>query len=469
MNYQNSLIDPFLRILRSLRTILLLESFSNSIHESDIISQQRFKLFRVTTLFALIVFIGTTYQIITAKSNDVWRIMVVLLMFVGIFINYFFLSVHKNTARAYAVLLVVGYLTMHILSYSQGGVRNSGTFFILTLILVAFVFFGKRGGQVMAIIGLLHMSYFYFINRYSNWVDYSLIGYDPALIDLDFLMTGTVSILLLAGQADYIEKGNNAVVRDIKTKRDELAAKNSQLLEIKTDLTTKNNELMRKNEELEQFAYVASHDLQEPLRTINDFVELVQNKYKGKLDEKGDQYLTFIAEASTRMQTLITDLLEFSSIGSDKVLSPVDCNKIVSEVLADLGAAIRESGASIEADVLPVIMGYPMEMKSLFQNLVMNALKFRRKDITPRITIRAVLIGREWLFSIEDNGIGIAKEHYERIFVIFQRLHVRNMYVGSGIGLAHCKKIVELHQGRIWLDSEPGKGTIFYFTIPSKQ
>lgn len=232
------------------------------------------------------------------------------------------------------------------------------------------------------------------------------------------------------------------------------------------NLEMQRKELERQNKELEQFAYVASHDLQEPLRTTSSFVDLFQQQYKGKLDEKADKYLSYIVQAAGRMRVLITDLLEYSRIGAKKQLQQVDCNTLMHEVLTDLGQAIKEANAEIIASDLPTIIGYPTEIKLLFQNLIFNSIKFRRKNVTPRIWIQATRKGHAWQFAFSDNGIGIAKEHNERIFIIFQRLHTRSEYSGSGIGLSHCKKIVELHKGRIWLDSEPGKGSTFYFTIP---
>lgn len=232
------------------------------------------------------------------------------------------------------------------------------------------------------------------------------------------------------------------------------------------NLETQNKELERKNKELEQFAYVASHDLQEPLRTTASFVELLQRQYKEKLDEKADKYLDYIAASSERMKIFISDLLEYSRIGSKKEWQAVDCNKILAEVLADIDTAIKETGIEIISIPLPVINGYPTEIKQLFQNLLINAIKFRDKNTPSKANITFLKKGNAWEFAVADNGIGIAKEHYERIFIIFQRLHTRDQYKGSGIGLSHCKKIVELHKGKIWLDSEVGKGTTFYFTIP---
>jgi ligand-binding sensor domain-containing protein/signal transduction histidine kinase len=224
--------------------------------------------------------------------------------------------------------------------------------------------------------------------------------------------------------------------------------------------------LERKNKELEQFAYVASHDLQEPLRTTSSFVQLLREKYYGKLDEKADKYLNYILDSSDRMKLLIKSLLDYSRIGNKRELEQVDCNKTLQEVLADLGVAISDARANIQHESLPVVNGYPTELKQLFQNLIINAVKFRKKDVRPLIKISAEKIKDNWEFAFEDNGIGIDEKYSEKIFNIFQRLHTRAEYEGSGIGLANCKKIVELHNGKIWVESTVGEGSIFNFTLP---
>lgn len=226
-----------------------------------------------------------------------------------------------------------------------------------------------------------------------------------------------------------------------------------------------NKDLEKKNKEVEQFAYIASHDLQEPLRTVSSFAGLLQKQYQGKLDEKADRYFNFMLDASERMKTLIKSLLEYSRIGRKSELEEVDCNTILKSVLADLHVAIREAKANISHMPLPVINGYPIEIKQLFQNLIVNAIKFRKKDTIPVIKISIRKLKNAWEFSFKDNGIGIEEQHLEKIFNIFQRLHNRTEYEGSGIGLSYCKKIVELHHGRIWVESVPGMGSTFYFTI----
>lgn len=226
-----------------------------------------------------------------------------------------------------------------------------------------------------------------------------------------------------------------------------------------------NEELQEKNKELEQFAYVASHDLQEPLRTTVSFVNRLEKFNKDKLDEKSSRYLHFIVEATNRMQVLIKDLLEFSRIGKAMKVQQVDTGKVLQNVLADLSVAINESGAIINVQGLPLINGYPTEIKALFQNLLSNAIKFRKDKTKPVIDIAVQEMETCWYFTFKDNGIGIAEEHFNRIFAIFQRLHSTSEYAGSGIGLSHCKKIVELHGGNIWVTSVKDEGSTFHFDI----
>jgi PAS domain S-box-containing protein len=224
-------------------------------------------------------------------------------------------------------------------------------------------------------------------------------------------------------------------------------------------------DLKAKNIELEQFAYVASHDLQEPLRTVSGFVELLKRHFKDQHDENVTKYINYITDASDRMRRLVQDLLDYSRLGRERILEPIDCNQVVQQVLNDLTMAVQESGAVIHIDRLPIISGYATEMKQLFQNLISNSIKFRKPGQPAVISISAMPKEEYWQFKITDNGIGIQDKYWERIFIIFQRLHTKNEYEGTGIGLAHCKKIAELHNGKIWVDSAPGEGATFYFTI----
>ncbi len=233
-------------------------------------------------------------------------------------------------------------------------------------------------------------------------------------------------------------------------------------------------ELEAKNKELEQFAYIASHDLQEPLNTISSFIGLIAEDYGDSFDDVGRESLTFIKDASVRMKKLIDALLQYSRLGRSKDYSDVDCNTIFKELVADLKNVIETTKAKINVKNLPIVKGSEVELRLLLQNLVSNAIKFREPNSIPEINVSCSKKNDPegtsngfWEFSIQDNGIGIPEQHKERIFAIFQRLHSREQYQGTGIGLAHCKKIVESHGGTIWLESQEGKGSTFYFTIPA--
>jgi light-regulated signal transduction histidine kinase (bacteriophytochrome) len=227
--------------------------------------------------------------------------------------------------------------------------------------------------------------------------------------------------------------------------------------------------LKDKYNEVENFAFIASHDLKEPLRTIGSFSRLLLRQYQSHLDDKAKEYLQFITDGSVRMSKLIDGLLEFSRLGRNRTQEMVSCQAIVEEILSDFDTILRESGAVVKYADLPTIQGFPMELRQLFQNLISNAIKFRKQGHIPEVEINARRREKAWLFEVKDNGIGIPEEHQERIFEIFSRLHSRQDYEGTGIGLANCKKIVDLHNGDIWVESTPGAGSTFYFTIPDKQ
>lgn len=234
------------------------------------------------------------------------------------------------------------------------------------------------------------------------------------------------------------------------------------------ELARVNEELQRSNAELEQFAYVASHDLQEPLRMVSSYVQILAEDYSGRLGKDADRFIGYVVDGATRMKGLINDLLMFSRVGTQgRSFEPTDCNAIVEQVLADQATTIEGCGGKVTYTELPTVTGDVTQLTQLLQNLVSNALKYRR-DVPPQVHVNAANRDGVWAFSVSDNGIGIAPHHRDRIFQMFQRLHHRNEYPGSGIGLAVCQKIVERHGGRIWVESEVGKGSTFHFTISSK-
>jgi signal transduction histidine kinase len=263
-----------------------------------------------------------------------------------------------------------------------------------------------------------------------------------------------------------IIKAKVAVFAELYKKSNELLIQKQNLLILNKELEQRSEELARSNMDLEKFAYVASHDMQEPLRTIISYIELIQRKFNGSIDKDMEKYMEYVVGAGYRMRELITGLLEYSRADKEeKSFVPVSCNEVLKVVIENMHGSIEESKASIQYDPLPEIKASYMQMIQLFQNLISNAIKFKNGN-TPQVRISYKKIEGYHLFSVGDNGIGIETEYKDKIFEIFKRLHPIGEYMGVGIGLAICKKIVEKHKGKIWVDSVPDKGSTFYFTIP---
>jgi light-regulated signal transduction histidine kinase (bacteriophytochrome) len=264
---------------------------------------------------------------------------------------------------------------------------------------------------------------------------------------------------------DRIQEGDRALreatgqLRTLNTTLEERVAERTAAAEQRAA------ELKRSNEELEQFAYVASHDLQEPLRAVASYTQLLRQRFAGKIDEETDLYLTHVLAGAARMRALINDLLDYSRLGRQSLdRSAVDTAQLLETALADLHPTLAEAAAQVRHGPLPVVSADAGQLGQLFRNLLSNAVRFRG-TATPLVQIRAERAGDFWQFAVQDNGIGIDRRHHEKIFVIFQRLHGRDR-PGTGIGLAICRRIVERHGGRIWVESEPGQGSTFFFTLP---
>ncbi|MET7608704.1 sensor histidine kinase [Streptomyces avermitilis] len=307
---------------------------------------------------------------------------------------------------------------------------------VLILVLTALVFEGLRRG----------------INRPLD-----RLGADARTIaggdfDHPITPTGPADLRRLSGEIDFMRR---RLVRALAFSE-----------EARLRLDAQTAELQRSNAELEQFAYVASHDLQEPLRKVSSFTQLLRRRYGGQLDTRADQYIDFAVDGANRMQTLINDLLEFSRVGRlHNAQQSVDLDKVLERTLSALSVGIEEAGATITHDPLPTLVADPTQMGMLWQNLIGNAVKFRRPDEAPNIRITVAREGELWRFTITDNGIGIAPEYADKVFVIFQRLHTKDAYTGSGIGLAMCKKIVEFHGGTITVDPSYRDGARITFTL----
>jgi signal transduction histidine kinase len=338
-----------------------------------------------------------------------------------------------------------------------------------------------------AIVGYLHVG-FSLQRAYENLHHASRAGLAVTLICLvlSFSLAVFVAasfsrpILTIAGTAKEIENGNfdarlnvqrddeiGLLANAINQMAEALSRQQREVKRARDALLQKAEELGRSNKELEQFAYVASHDLQEPLRMVASYTQLLGKRYKDKLDSEAAEYIGFAVDGVNRMQALIRDLLQLSRVGSgEKAFEALDCVEVLGEASSMLERSISERHAIITYTPLPKLKADRAQLVQLFQNLIDNAIKYCPDD-TPAIHITANSSGRTWRFSLKDNGIGIAPENVERIFEIFKRLHTHEQYPGTGIGLALCKKIVERHGGRIWVESELGRGATFYFTLPA--
>jgi light-regulated signal transduction histidine kinase (bacteriophytochrome) len=262
---------------------------------------------------------------------------------------------------------------------------------------------------------------------------------------------------LVAARTAELLSANEQLGRDLRAR---------QLAE--QELASKARELARSNADLESFAYVASHDLQEPLRMVASFTQLLARRYKGKLDADADEFIGFAVDGANRMQQLIQDLLSYSRLTTrGKALELTESQTACNNALANLRKSIEDSGAKVVVGTLPAVLADAVQLSQLFQNLIGNAIKYCQRR--PEIQVEARADGKDWAFSIRDNGIGIDPRYCERIFQMFQRLHTRNEYSGTGIGLTICRKIAERHGGRIWVESQPGRGSTFWFTIPKAE
>ena len=364
-----------------------------------------------------------------------------------------------------------------LLQLSAVVVQLTAAFFALRLIRVT-------GGRVSWALIAGAFCIMAFRRSFSLW---RLVSGDPlgvpnlvdevvALTISAFMLAGVLSIaplfLTIKRSAEFLQRAKDELEIKVAERTEELRDANAHLsVELDERRRAEQRmaqyaaELARSNAELEQFAYVASHDLQEPLRMVASFTQLLARRYRGQLDKDADEFIGFAVDGATRMQSLINDLLAYSRVGTrGEPFAPTDCGAVLQMALDNLARSVQESGAVITHDPLPTVPGDEVQLTQLFQNLIANASKFGGRE-TPRIHVSAEKQGPQWVFVVRDNGIGIAPEQQERIFMIFQRLHHRSEYPGTGIGLAICKKIVERHGGRIWVESRPGEGATFYFSL----
>ncbi len=388
-------------------------------------------------------------------------------------------------AGALATMVAVGiiYLISRYVSYRMASWLFS--FFLVIIFAASDTPEQVVNGRVLFTFTIPIMMSSFLLDSYSSFVIAGFVGVLLNIITIRltslpfsaYLVTGFFAVALVAWLA---ARSLERAIHELQVTNRKLTERTAELESTNTLLNQENIErkrvemvlgekarsLTRTNAELQQFAYVATHDLREPLRKVRTYAELLERRYQGKLDQKADKYIHYVTTGAMQMHLLITDLLSYLGVGEKELRrQAIDMNHIVKKVLIDLELLVAENAAVITNDVLPTVQADPSQMVSLFRNLLSNAIKFRRND-PPEIRIQVERQPDEWLFLVTDNGIGIEATYAERVFVIFQRLHTKERYPGTGVGLAICKKVVENHNGRIWFHSVPGQGTTFYFTLP---
>jgi light-regulated signal transduction histidine kinase (bacteriophytochrome) len=299
-------------------------------------------------------------------------------------------------------------------------------------------------------------------------VDSKDLSHMNIVVSLVVIWICVILVLIAKSGFTSLENSNQRLTDNsskLLEKVKELDAQQKELSKHKIQLEDLNSELLVKNQELERFTSIASHDLQEPLRTIGNMTYLIHKKYYKNLDDKGKQILEYVASATSRMTNLIKGLLDFSRIGNNRDIQEVDCQELVNTISEDFETALQEVNGTVKFNELPKVMGNPLELRIVFQNLISNGLKFKKQNTPPVIEVSAEESNTHFKFCVTDNGIGIDKSNHDKIFFIFQRLHSLEEFEGTGLGLAYCRKIVELHGGKIWIESKKGVGSSFYFTL----
>ncbi len=446
--------------LRGLIASLASRDLYHQIEENDLIAKQRYRLFTIFSFagFVIAVLVAMqVYFILQLTNLTLWSLVLIACAYI---LNYFMLLRHKNMLVAYYVTLLSTFFVIHLLTYYSGGIRNSGMFYLGALVLCGFMLLGSKGGKLIAYLSIVHLIYFYFITEHTNWVTNILVGSDDKLLDQDFLITGVLAIFFIAAQVNYLESGRNIVIQRITQSRNELRQKNIELAD-------NIRALEKTNRELDKFASIVSHDLKAPLRAIGNLTGWIEDDMKGKMPADVQENFNTIKQRVRRMEGLINGLLEYSKADRKRgEIVTVDSKKLVLDTLEFIG---KPENLQLEFTTpMPVFAADKLLLEQIFANLLDNSVKYNDKS-TVQIKVSAEDKNNQWLFSVTDNGPGIDRQYHEKVFVIFQTLKRRDEVESTGVGLAIVKKIIEEKGGKIWVESEPGKGATFKFTWPKSE
>ena len=430
----------------------------DKIPSDDLMSRQRFVLFRIFSLSAFIAAIAVGIQEQLTLENAGFLPPFLFLLGLVFITNYFLVNDIHKLPLAYSILLIVCFLLIHVQAYNSGGIKNSGTIYLCVPVLSAFMLLGTKWGKFYTALIAVHIIYLYFITEYTGWTNYDLFGNNMHEINQDFMITMVVAFILVAAQSSYLHSGKNIIIEKITESRNQLAIKNRQLEEYTADLE-------KTNRELDKFASIVSHDLKAPLRAIGNLTGWIEEDAGDSFTPDVKTNFNTIKGRVKRMEDLINAILDYSK--ADKQATSNEDHFNTKELVEDTVDFIgRPENLVLEiSDSLPAMTSDRTRMEQIFSNLVTNAIRYNDKE---QIYIR---IGADeqkdgWIFSVQDNGPGIDAKYHEKIFVIFQTLNRRDEVESTGVGLAIVKKIIEDQGGKIWVESELGKGADFKFFWP---
>jgi len=429
----------------------------HKIPDDDLLTKQRYRLYGIFTFASIIIctlVAAQAYFILQQTNFILWSLLIISLVFAA---NYYFLLRHKNMIIAFSIAILGGFFIIHIVTYYSGGIRNSGMFYLGAIILIAFMLLGSKGGKVIALVCVVHLFYFYYITENTSWVTNILVGGSENLLDQDFLITGLLAIFVISAQVNYLESGKNIVIQRITESRNELHEKNILLAKNISDLE-------KTNRELDKFASIVSHDLKAPLRAIGNITGWIEEDLGATMQGDIKQNFDIIKQRVARMEDLINGLLEYSKADRKKGdMITINMNTLVQDTLEFIG---KPENVNLNLPVpLPSLNADKLKIEQIFANLLDNAIKYNDKEKI-EITISAKEKPDEWIFTVTDNGPGIEPQYHEKIFVIFQTLNRRDKVESTGVGLSIVKKIIEDQGGKIWIESDKGKGASFMFSYP---
>lgn len=434
------------------------QNLYDQIPADDLLSKQRFVLFRIFSISAFLAAVSVSIQEQFTFENPGFLPPFLLLLGIVFITNYFLVNNIHKLPLAYSILLFACFLLIHMQAYNSGGIKNSGTIYLCVPVLSAFMLLGSKWGRYYTGLIVVHIIYLYVITEYTTWTDYAFFGNDMHMVNQDYMITMVVAFVLVAAQSGYLHSGKNIIIEKITESRNQLANKNRQLEEY-----TRN--LEKSNAELDKFASIVSHDLKAPLRAIGNLTGWIE-------EDAGDTFapdvranFNIIKGRVKRMEDLINAILDYSKADKQATSNEDNINtrSLVEETLEFIG---RPQNLDIEiSSALPNITSDKTRMEQIFSNLLTNAIRYNDKERI-HIVVNAEEQKEGWIFSVRDNGPGIAEQYHEKIFVIFQTLNRRDEVESTGVGLAIVKKIIEDQGGKIWVESELGKGADFKFFWP---